>query len=648
MNKCAGWTLGFLLCLSAGAKAEQPTWQDAPVILSYEDFRQLTYTEQLTYVKRLQQLMVEIDQRDPEAAALFLQKAPFFAQLMGRALPEAFADEGTNDAPPPEERLNDTLEEAKNSLADVSKVIQKKTLSTNERAKLWNKFRETLVFIGAAGQLANSAPNASERAEAKKKVDALWEEAQKKQGEVVSKLPVNDRKSGEAQFNKIAGEFVKPSIQGKIKNGEDAPDFVVAETLAESLAASKSAPPTLAPAAGSSTGAATTQAAGIREGQPKNLLATTNGLSAAVEHGVHSAFETSAPDYAPPASANKFAQMAPATAKKTEVTASTEAAPKHTTTTASKPAATSSATTAAKPAGPATAPPSTAKPPTSSAPAPAPAPKVAKTAPVVGTAPPAPTSPAAAAAAPQKNPREGSDKPQPAKAPAEVSTKGEHYRCMHSGFVIKGDKCMAPRTLPFDLVGIDKTKFECAEGTVMCNPFIFGVESEGCDWVKAAEDKTLDACWKKAKPFCGAPARRSTANCASNASKKKGSIESAVQIIHANNDAFSLFGAQMKRLCNKKDPKPPIDFEKSRASRKKVLADIRRTCDDARKTSHAVAIKFNIRYSKAKITPETAAYLKKNGFDVPADEIDNSGKEKKVGEAEAAAAAAAASGKGAH
>jgi hypothetical protein len=636
MNKCAGWTLGFLLCLSAGAKAEQPTWQNAPVILSYEDFRQLTYTEQLTYVKRLQQLMVEIDQRDPEAAALFLQKAPFYAQLMGQALPEAFADEGAKEAPPPEERLNDTLEGAKESLADVSKVVQKKTLSTNERANLWNKFRETIVLIGAAGQLANSAPNASERAEAKKKVDALWEEAQKKQGEVVNKLPVNDRKSGEAQFNKIAGEFVKPSLEGKIKNGEDTPDFVAAKTLAESLAASKSAAPAPASAAGSSTGAVTTQAAGIREGQPKSPLAKMDGLADVVEKGVHSTYETSAPTYAPPASTDKFAQMAPARTKKTEVTASTEAAPKHTMTTASKPAATSSAT----------APPSTVKPPTSSAPAPAPAPKVAKAAPVVGTAPPAPTNPAAAVAAPQKNPREGSGKIKPLKVSPEVSTKGEHYRCMHSGFVIKGDECMAPRTLPFDLVGIDKTKFECAEGTVMCNPFIFGVDSEGCDWVKAAEDKTLDACWKKAKPFCGAPARRSTLNCASNASKKKGSIESAVQIIHANNKVFSLFGEQMKRLCNKKDPKPPIDFEKSRSPRKKVLADIRRTCDDARKTSHSVAIKFNIRYSNAKISPETARYLKENGFDVPADEIDNSGKEKKIGEAEAAAAAA--SGKGAH
>jgi hypothetical protein len=544
--------------------------------------------------------------------------------------------------------MSASLEASKNSMTELSQVIHKKNLSPDERANLWNKFRETLTFVAVAGQYANSAPNEADKAKYKKNVDSLLKEVQKQQVEVVNNLPPKDRKSGEVQFNKITAEFVRPSLQGKIKLGTPLPEFALAETLAASVAANK--PTASASAAGSSTGVATTQAAGIREGKPKSPLATMDGLADIVEQGVHSTYETSAPTYAPPASTDKFAQMAPASTKKTEVTASTEPAAKHTTTTASKPVATSPAGAGAKPAGtspaapstakPATtaAPPSTAKPPASSAPAPEP--KVAKAS---STEPEAPASSAAATAAPKKNPREGSGKIKPLKAPAEASTDGDLYRCMHSGFVIKGDKCMAPRTLPFDLAGIDKTKFECATGTVMCNPFIFGVESEGCDWVKAAETKTLDACWKNAKPVCGAPGSRSTANCASNS---KRSIESAVQLIHANHKAFSLFGAQMKRLCNLKDPNPPIDFKKSRARPEKVLADIRRTCKTAKIASDAVLKRFNMRYSTAKVTPETASYLKENGFDVPADEIDNSGKGKKVGEAEAAAAAA--SGTGAH
>jgi hypothetical protein len=176
---------------------------------------------------------------------------------------------------------------------------------------------------------------------------------------------------------------------------------------------------------------------------------------------------------------------------------------------------------------------------------------------------------------------------------------------MHSGFPIVGSECIAPTTSPYELVGIDKAKFICEDGKVMCNPFIFGVTSEGCDWAKSSENKDLAACWKNAKPLCGYNSRHATANCEKQRLSKD-TLDSAVEIIHANHAAFDTFAAQMNALCSN----DAIDYDspkkRSASSREYLKNDITMTCEIAKKSHFAVIKRFNLKY---KVDAKTAAVL---------------------------------------
>jgi hypothetical protein len=179
------------------------------------------------------------------------------------------------------------------------------------------------------------------------------------------------------------------------------------------------------------------------------------------------------------------------------------------------------------------------------------------------------------------------------------------YRCMYAGFVIKSGKCVAPQELPWNLSGVDAKNFKCTNGTVMCNPFVFGVDVTKCDW-KAAKDKPeeIKKCLETSKPFCTPRDRFATKNCSS-LSNTDAAAETAVYLIRdgeENKKAFNEFSQNFSDLCDEN----MIDYNNygrknlGKAAKAVIAKEISRTCKAARTRLLAVKEKYNIINSAGK------------------------------------------------
>lgn len=168
--------------------------------------------------------------------------------------------------------------------------------------------------------------------------------------------------------------------------------------------------------------------------------------------------------------------------------------------------------------------------------------------------------------------------PTTAKNPLPSTEANAHYyRCIYAGYVIKQDPCIAPSELPWELSGLDSKNFSCEDGTVMCNPFIFGFSSQ-CDWMTALEKGRTENCWSSAKPYCVKPGLYATKSCTA-LSNSDNSLQAAVELIRQNKTAFNQFGESFADLCFK----GLIDFnsyprKRTPQNKQKTKDDIKRTC----------------------------------------------------------------------
>jgi len=167
----------------------------------------------------------------------------------------------------------------------------------------------------------------------------------------------------------------------------------------------------------------------------------------------------------------------------------------------------------------------------------------------------------------------------PKKEEARVTANTAYYRCMYAGFVVKKDPCMAPRELPWSLDGLDPKSFVCSAGTVMCNPLIFGFNSD-CDWSSLPQK-----CWTGAKPYCVKPGLFATKNC-TEASNNERSLQATVELIKRNPKVFNEFGSNFAELCYK----GLIDFNSY--PRKRNPKNIQKTKEDIKKTCQVAEVRM--------------------------------------------------------
>jgi hypothetical protein len=200
-----------------------------------------------------------------------------------------------------------------------------------------------------------------------------------------------------------------------------------------------------------------------------------------------------------------------------------------------------------------------------------------------------PVSATAAAPAPAVKPTK-TEEPNKSEEPR----KDVYYRCMYAGFVIKNNPCMAPPDLPWELKGLDQSQFICEKGTVMCNPFLFGFKAT-CDWSKANDEKSTQACYQGAKPFCVKPGGLYVTKNCGEISNSDAALEAAVHLIGTNPEAFNQYSNSFGDLCQR----DLINFNSYEGQRNpkniaRTRADIKRTCESARARMTEIRQRYNL------------------------------------------------------
>lgn len=157
----------------------------------------------------------------------------------------------------------------------------------------------------------------------------------------------------------------------------------------------------------------------------------------------------------------------------------------------------------------------------------------------------------------------------------------KNYRCMHSGWIIEGSKCQAPKQIPnwgFD--GLIQKNITCETGLSLCNPLIFGVKlPESCE--------NLDDCSLEAKAFCSVESLWPTEDCfkQANADNHKGTrVAVELQSRPQANNFLKDYQDKMNSLCNREklnsNPYMTTKNGKPRSDKNKQAAidDVMKTC----------------------------------------------------------------------
>lgn len=208
-------------------------------------------------------------------------------------------------------------------------------------------------------------------------------------------------------------------------------------------------------------------------------------------------------------------------------------------------------------------------------------------APAPAAAPAAASAPAVAhQPAPSAKPvaEKGTDK-----KPASAAKEQKYYRCMHSGWVVDGEHCVAPTSLPkeWGIDGLNPEKIRCDATQSMCNPIIFGLDlPKGCDSLSKKKECSLGA-----KPFCATKTLWPTEECytLANANSNRGTKVAAEIYAEIKPKLLEDYSKKMKNLCKKEniENNPAVSTKngkpRSDKSKQAVIDDITKTCEWADK-----------------------------------------------------------------
>lgn len=539
--------LVFLFASPVFSASKSASKIEGPILISYEQFSNLTHAEQKTYVKKLREMMLAIEERNPKMAADLLRNSPLLRQIASLSFPTAEAQSKSAKSGERADGLSkedgenfdaadEYWDEANKLRTALAQTTSQKTISDSDKANLAARYRDSLAWLGSSAVHANQIKDKANKDLYLSYVRDELKEIEKLEPIVLKNLPASEKDKAKSEFTEVRDKFVKPSLEGsldpntKITFAKDLVRFDQRKIDEAKRAASK--PATTSTAAPAATAAAA----------PAAPAAT-------------------APAKAPPAAA------APATKAGMESGSAKSSTPaiKEITPAAAAEAKTKAATTAQA----------------ASAAAPG-------------------AKPAAASAAAKTS---STDKTPAADKKADDDADSELYRCMHSGFVVRGEKCIPPATLQFKLTNINPDTFTCPKGSVMCNPLVFGVKLVNCD-----KKKTYSECWKDAKPICNVPSLTSTASCHEQSNSDE-ALEIAVELISANREAYQAFARDAKNLCDKGS----IDYDsylpsrRSAQSRKRVKQDIDATCTIARNHMEEVYKRFNLKYPQSGLKTGSSA-----------------------------------------
>lgn len=492
------WLLIPLLSLAISTQsfAYSPTgYKTEQILLSYEEFAQLTHAEQKSYVRKLREVMIDVAKAYPEMAEEMSARSSFYAQLWTLALKDALAVDAINDETR-ETFVKYAVKQSQYYLEEIEKAKTDK-ITPQGRAQLAAQYREALYWSAASAQYGYDIKDDGLRNKIiSKDVNPGKTRAEKAEAKVKAVVD-------ESEYRTARDDYFKKAHNGQMLVNSPYPKDTLID-FGERLPASAAAAPATKPA----------------EAKPAEAKPEMKKE------------EKKAEPAAKPKEEKKDDKKEDRSRKKDEKPAAPTTEPK------------------AEPAKPA--------------------------------------------------------EPKPADVKPAEAAGGVLYRCMYAGFVIKSHPCVAPSKLPWDLKGLDSEKFACGNGTVMCNPFLFGFKTS-CDWSKATDEKGTQACYDKAKPICVKPGLYATKNCGE-ASNNDSAIEAAVHLIHSNAAAFNMFSGSFGDLCQK--GLINLNAYEGQAKPKNMArtkADIQRTCDSARTRMKEIRQRYNVVKDASKTSaPATA------------------------------------------
>lgn len=590
--------LSCSLAFPAGAQPNQ--YERESILLSYDEFSQLTHAEQMTYVKKMREIMINMAGAFPEMAQQDPSRADIYAQMWSMLFGTA---EGADaySADVIKAYVDSANEQAQEYYNAVSKA-KTTGLSESEKQKVAEQYRQALYWAASAASQANGISDAKARSEAlaslsdtkakleniEPKVKAVANEGDYRiarddyfkkayQGELTTDAPFpngaladygtrlnnsNSRPSNLDKFQKNNGNPAQvPDLINDAVNADAAKVKAEADAKAKADADAKKKAEADAKAKAAAASAASAPAGISADMQTaaKAKAASDAAAKAKVETSASSATAASSASTSGTDGGHKHRARKESTASSSDSSSSSSSGSSHSS----------------------------------------------------GTGSPMGFSPAGSSAQ-NLPPAEGSGdnghswsgKIKPAEKKADDKSAktadgaGVYYRCMYAGFVIQKHPCVAPEKLPWENVkGLDEGKFACGKGTIMCNPFVFGFKSS-CDAKKPAETGKPDPCFADAKPFCVKPGLYATKNCGE-VSNSDASLEMAVRLISANPSIFNQFARSFVDLCDKK----LINFNSYKGQVKnkaRTEADINRTCDAARTRMNEIKKRYALFKEKAK------------------------------------------------
>ena len=153
------WVLVPIVLLMSGTTAvAKPKVEKTTALLTQQQFSRLTYTEQLSYVKKVREIFVEMGETSPGLVAEFAKRGGLFAAMMDASLPMAIAQEAakpetsTFDTWNPPMSTDDSrakmfLEVARQYVDTVRKTKNEKELTEEQKSTLRKNFEDGYKMI---------------------------------------------------------------------------------------------------------------------------------------------------------------------------------------------------------------------------------------------------------------------------------------------------------------------------------------------------------------------------------------------------------------------------------------------------------------------------------------------------------------------
>jgi hypothetical protein len=209
------WLLGFLfLCFfSLRTFATKTTNETEQILLTYEQFSNLTNAEQKTYVKKLREIMVEMSAAFPEFANERSARSSFFVQMWNLNFQAAFG-EGADT--PSIADIEAFVKYANREAASYLKAVSEAKPAT-EKAVLVEQYRQALYWSANAAVQAHNIPD-------KKKREQVLKDSVNPTKKLVENAEARVKQfASEADYSEARDQYFKKAHRGELLPGDPFP-----------------------------------------------------------------------------------------------------------------------------------------------------------------------------------------------------------------------------------------------------------------------------------------------------------------------------------------------------------------------------------------------------------------------------------------